>query len=143
MRSPLRQVQSGFLLCIASLLVACGGDSGTGPSATASIAGVWNLKTINGQSLPFVFGQTGANKQEITSETYTLTADGSFTQIIGVRTTFNGQVTTQSEPDAGTYTLNGTAVTFRYLSDGSSATGSWSGNTLTIAADGFAAVYQR
>jgi hypothetical protein len=40
-------------------------------------------------------------------------------------------------------TLNGTAVTFTFNSDGSTGTGSLSGNTLTVASDGIALVYNK
>jgi hypothetical protein len=52
-------------------------------------------------------------------------------------------VTTDSLPDAGTYALNGTAVTFTFESDGSTGTGSLSGNSLTVAAGGLALIYKK
>jgi methyl coenzyme M reductase beta subunit len=60
-----------------------------------------------------------------------------------VKTTESGQVTTESIPDAGTYTQNGTAVTFTFNSDGSSGTGTLNGNTVTVASQGFSLVYTR
>jgi hypothetical protein len=126
---------------LALLAIACGSDSSTAPGGT--IAGTWSLKTINGTSLPFVLAQTGTNKAEIVGDVYVISGTGSFTQTTTVRTTTNGVATTQSVADAGTYTLNGTAITVRYNSDGSTATGSWSGNTITVTQDGLAAVYTR
>jgi hypothetical protein len=90
-----------------------------------------------------VLAQTGTNKAEIVGDVYVISGTGSFTQTTTVRTTTNGVATTQSVADAGTYTLNGTAITVRYNSDGSTATGSWSGNTITVTQDGLAAVYTR
>jgi hypothetical protein len=133
-------------IVLAATLTACGGDS---TSPAPSIAGTWSLKTINGAALPFVIVASGTDKQELVSDVFTVTANdassGAFTQLTTVRFTQNGQVTTQTFPDAGTYTLNGTAVTFRFNSDGSVGTGSWSGNTITVTdtEDGLALVYQR
>jgi hypothetical protein len=125
----------------ALLALACGSDSSTTPGGT--IAGTWSLKTINGTSLPFIVAQTGADKLEIVSDVYVISGTGSFTETTTLRATTNGVATTQSVADAGSYTLNGTAITVRYNSDGSSVTGSWSGNTITVTQDGLAAVYTR
>lgn len=124
-----------------ALAAACGGDSSTGPSA--SIAGTWTLQTINGAALPFIVAQTGANKVELLSDVVVISGTGSFTETTSVRTTTNGVPTTQSVADAGNYTLSGTAITIHFNSDGSTATGSWSGNTITTTDGGLALVYKR
>ena len=124
-------------------LAACGGDSSTTAPTQASIAGTWNLQTVNGAALPFIAAQTGSNKAEITGDVLTVTNSGSFTEITSERITTNGQVSNQSFADAGTYVLNGTAVSFRFNSDGSTGTGTISGNTLTVAEDGFSYVYKK
>jgi hypothetical protein len=135
----MRFVSSALLL----LAVACGAsDAATAPTS-ASVAGTWNLQTINGAGLPYVLDQTGANKDELVSDVVTAVSTGSFTRTTTVRTTFNGQVTTQSVADAGRYSLNGTAVVFTFNSDNSVGTGSISGNTLTVADNGVALVYRR
>ena len=132
-----------LIACMLLLVgAACGGDSPTQPTSS-SVAGTWSLQTINGTGLPYIVAQTGSDKVEVTSDVLTVVGSGSFTQITQVRVTQNGQVSTQSIPDAGSYVLNGTAVTFTFNSDGSSGTGSLSGNTLTIAEDGFAYVYRK
>src|SRR3954471_14237805 len=110
----MRRVLLGFALAFATAATACGGDSATGPSGT--IAGTWNLQTVNGAALPFVVGQVGTSKVELTSDVFTLTSTGSFTEIVTLRTTQNGQVTNSSQSDAGTYTVNGTAVTLHFNS---------------------------
>lgn len=127
------------LLLVAGLM-ACGGET-TAPAAT--IAGTWNLQTINGTTMPFVIAQTGANKDELLSDMLVVSGTGSFTQTTTLRSTRNGAASTQSIADAGSYSLNGSAVSFRWNSDNSTGTGSWTGNTLTMAADGFAVVYTR
>jgi hypothetical protein len=132
-----------FMACALLIVAAaCGSDGPTQPTS-ASVAGTWSLQTINGTPLPYVVVQTGVDKVELTSDVITAVASGSFTQITQVRITQNGQVSTQSIPDAGSYSLSGTAVTFTFSSDGSTGTGSLSGNTLTVASDGFAYVYKK
>jgi hypothetical protein len=106
------------------------------------LSGAYSLTSINGQPLPYVLAQTGADKDELVSDVYTFSGQGSFTQATTVRQTRNGQASTSATVDAGSYVLNGTAVTVHYNSDGSSVSGVLSGRTLTLAGSGFAGVYQ-
>jgi hypothetical protein len=129
------------VIAVLGLLTACGSDSSTQPTGN-SIAGTWVLQTANGSALPFVYSQQGANKAEVVSDIATVDTHGAYTQITQIRLTINGQVTTQSVSDAGTYTLNGTAIVLR-SNDGSSVTGSVSGNTFTLAIDGVAYIYKK
>ena len=136
----MRRLISCMLFVVAA---ACGGGDAPTQPTSASVAGTWNLQTVNGAPLPYVAAQVGADKVELMSDVITAVASGSFTQMTQVRVTQNGQVTTQSIPDAGSFTLAGTAVNFTFDSDGSSGTGSLSGNTLTVAEGGFAFVYKK
>ena len=124
------------------MLLACGDDSATAPT-TDSVAGTWSLQSINGTALPYVVFQIGADKVELVSDVVVAVASGTFTQTTVVRTTASGQVTTESQADAGTWSLNGTAVTFQFNGDGTTGTGSISGNSMTIAESGFAFVYRK
>lgn len=128
-------------LALLALTLACSGDS-TGPTE-ASVAGTWNLQSVNGTALPFVIAQTGTNKTEITADVLTVTSSGSFTEITTVRTTLNGTATTQTVPDAGSYVLNGNNVTFQFQSDGSVGSGTISGNTLTVSQAGLSLIYKK
>lgn len=128
------------LLLVLALLVGCG-DDGTGPGG--SIVGTWSLQSVNGTNLPFVIAQTGQNKTELTGDVYSVLAGGAFTQVTTIRTTINGAVTNQTITDSGSYTQNGTAVTFFFASDGSSVTGAVSGSTITMADDGVSGIYRK
>ncbi|MEP6495656.1 MAG: hypothetical protein ABJF01_23435 [bacterium] len=120
----------------------CGGDS-TSP-ATQSIAGSWTLQSVNGSPLPFIVPETGTDQLEVLSDVIAISGTGSFTQTTSTRTTTNGVPTTQSVVDAGSYTLNGSAITMHFNSDGFTLTASWSGNTITtVTGDGLALVYKR
>ena len=123
------------------LLSACGSDSSTNPTPT-SIAGTWNLTTVNGAALPYLLqAASGANpKVEIISDQIVISANGTFTQSTQARITQGTTVSTSTLPDNGTYSLTGTAATFVF-SDGSAGTATVSNNTLTIAESGISLVY--
>jgi hypothetical protein len=121
-------------------LAACGGDSSTG--INGNIAGTYNLSTVNGSGLPFVL-QAANPKVEILSDQLIVNGNGTFSENGSFRVTNGTQVTTQVIPDAGTYTINGTAVSFVFNSDGSTGTGTLSGNSLIIAQSGFSSVYTK
>jgi len=130
-----------FLAVIALVaLSACGSDSSTGISG--SIAGTYNLTSVNGSGLPFTL-QASNPKIEILSDQLIINTGGTFTENGNFRITNGTSVTTQSLPDAGTYIQNGTAVSFVFQSDGSTGTGTISGNTLTVAQSGFSSVYTK
>lgn len=132
-----------FIACLLLVVAAaCGGDSPTEPTP-ASVAGTWRLQTVNGSVLPFLLVEFGTDKVELTSDVLIVAASGSFAQMKQLTTTQSGQVSTDDLTDAGTYTLNGTAVTFTFDSDSSTGTGSLSGNTLTVAGGSFAMVYRK
>jgi hypothetical protein len=134
-----RSFLTTFVLA-AALLSGCGSDKSTGPTQ-ASIVGTWNLESVNGTPLPYVF-QTTPTKLEVLSEQFVVDADGTFTDESTVREMDGSTVTTQTSTDAGTYSLNGTAVEFLY-SDQSSLTASLSGNSFIVAGGGLSVKFVR
>lgn len=129
-----------FAVLALALAAACGSDSAT--NVQASIAGTYSLRTINGTPMPFILAQTGANKTEVTDDAITLNNGGTWTESGHYRTTTNGVATTSSVVDAGTYTLNGTAITLTSANTGV-ASGTVSGSTLTVVDQGLSAVYSK
>jgi hypothetical protein len=129
------------IVCTAAtvLLAGCDSDDTTGPTQS-SVAGTWNLTTVNGSALPYTLQPTP--KIEILSDQLVVSANGTFTESTQIRFTNGTTVTTETIPDAGTYSLNGTSATFIY-NDGSTGAGTISGNTLTVAAPGLSLVYQK
>ena len=121
--------------------VACGGDSIT--DATASIAGTYTLQTVNGSPLPFTVFTSGTTKIEITDDVVTITDAGTYSESGHTRTTNGSQVTTQVVSEVGSYTRNGTAITFRSNDGLSVSTGAISGSSITIVDSGISAVYKR
>jgi hypothetical protein len=140
--------RTAIAIIAAVCLSACGGgDSGTGPTTGTAVAGSYSLKTVNGSPLPYTIIAQGTSKLEITADVITLTANGSssgsVSQLSTLRNTQNGQATTSTQTDAGTYTLNGSAISIKWSSDGSISTGSLSGNSMTITDQGLALVYSK
>jgi len=132
-----------LLLAVASLaIIGCGGDS-TGP--VASVAGTWNLQTVNGNPLPytaaFVAGPP-VYRLELVSDVFVAAANGTYTEAFTTRETNGTTVTNTTENDTGTWTQNNANVTVT-ASDGTVSTASISGNTITINQQGLVAVYKR
>lgn len=128
-------------VAVLALSAACGGggDDGFDP---ISIAGTYNLQTIDGQAPPVVVYEEPAFKVEITSGNFILAAGGSFTTTVVWRLTEDNVATTETESFPGTYTVNGSTVTFNY-SDGDTDTATLAGNTLTFNDAGTTAVFQK
>ncbi len=105
--------------------------------------GVYPLRTINGQPLPFLYSQIGDDKVEFMDGTVTLNADKTFIDATTFRVTEQGVVTTEVDLGDGTWSLSGATVRF-LLADGSSYSMTWNGtDTLTQVFDTFTLVYQK
>ena len=122
--------------------IACGSDDSTTPTQS-SVAGTWNLQTINGSALPFTVATSPA-KIEVLSDVVNVSSNGTYTSSEQTRTTIGTQVTTNTSTDAGTYTLNGNNVAILSNTAGSTAqAGVVSGNTLTVTQSGLTFVFQK
>lgn len=138
----MRRVAAVLVLSLAVTAGACG-DIGTRP--TQSLAGTWSLQTVNGSGLPFLVGTSasGTDSLQVLGDVITASGAGTFTDVTIVRSTVSGQVTTDSIPDAGTYTLIGSSASLRFASDGSTISGQLSGNTLSLSSGNGVLVYKR
>jgi len=134
----LSKVLACFTLFVAA---SCGGDS-TAPG-TKSVAGSYALQTVNGAPLPFVVLQIGSDRIEVLNETVMLSQGDTFTQQGSLRITQNGVVSIDSYAEAGAYTRSGTALNFVFSSDGTTGTGTLSGDTLTVGISGLSLVYRK
>jgi hypothetical protein len=124
----------GFALMFS---VACLGDGMTGSS---SVTGSYTLRTINGSNLPYTVTGTG---MEIVDETITLYEGFTYIKSGHTRTTTNGQVTTQTTNDSGTYGLQGTSITFNSNAGGQGTLALIDGNKLTIVKAGITSVFRK
>ena len=131
-----------LLLAVASLLLACTYDSLTTPTQSL-LTGKWDLTSVNGTALPYVLSQLGGKKTEVVADTLTMNASATFTEVTSVRTTQNGQVTTQSVTDAVSYAFNSATVTFHFGSNGSVGSGTVTGKTMTVITSGVSFSYKK
>src|SRR5690348_2633570 len=93
------------------LLVSLGCSSYTLTTPTEeTLTGKWNLTAVNGTPLPYTVPQIGP-KQEVVEDVLTIAPSNTFTEVTTIHTTENGQVTTRTVTDAGTYEYNSYAVT--------------------------------
>jgi hypothetical protein len=120
-----------LVMALSAAFPGCGGDSATSPDAGSSFAGTYRLQSINGLPLPFVNFDQGGSKDEITSETITLSASGSWTHSYSERITTNGQVILQNGQTAGSFTTAGASLSFKSTTN-ELFTGMVSGNTLVL-----------
>lgn len=118
--------------------IGCGGGDSAGPDDL--VAGTYSLRTVNGSDLPFPIAQIGAVKVELTSDILTLTDAGTFTQITTFSSTTDWESTSRWESEAGSFTRNGSAVSFAFNS-GTSRTGTISGGAITVTLSGVPFVY--
>jgi hypothetical protein len=111
-------------------LLACGGcGDSSGPNGDA--IGTWNLLTVDGRQLPTVIVGLGV---EIQSSQIVIRSDGSFTDTYILRPTHSSTATTFHEP--GRWVGDSQRITLTYSSNGTSGTGTLSGNFLTMDFDG-------
>jgi hypothetical protein len=126
-------------LLVSSLLVAC--SDATGP--VRGVEGTWRLHTVDGQALPFILPEEAVDKLELMSEVITMVAPGSLTIVTTFRVTDGSDVFLDSDPDGGTYVVNGSTVTITWASDGSTSTATVSGDTMTFQDIDHTWVYRR
>ncbi|MGI8508970.1 MAG: hypothetical protein ACR2MQ_06565 [Gemmatimonadaceae bacterium] len=121
----------------------------SGPSNQSAV-GTYYLQTVNGNRLPYTFGQNGSNVS-IQADTYTLNNDYSYTETTD-ETVYDGfQNSNVRHSEYGSWSQNNNAISFSPSTGGSYApyTGSLSGGgnllgggaDLTIAVNGTVSVY--
>ncbi len=106
-----------MLFGLALTLVSC--TDATGPNG--SVVGTYNLRTVNGNQLPYTFPSNGVT---VTSETKTLNADGSYIVLARLA---DGR----TSEERGIYFLNNNFIQFEDQTDGLNYDGSISGSVLT------------
>ena len=127
------------LVVLAALLAAAACESSNSVSPTVSIAGQYDLATVNGSSLPYTFTSTNGASATLTSDILTMNPDGSYSDIAQ----FQSPQGPYTIDEIGTYSsLNG-SITFDDQTDGIVYSGSLSGNVLTEINSGVTEVYQK
>lgn len=125
-------------------MAACGGSDGITEPDT--VTGKYVLKTVDGKAMPVVVYQETGYKLEVTYSDYTLAENGTFTNNVTWRETDGAVVTTESDASSGTYTANGSAISF-VSPGGTPFQGTRDGRKLTITFSDegttFVAVYEK
>ena len=117
---------------ILGLALALAGCSSNTTSPSVSLTGSYQLRTINGQALPYTF----SNGLTLSDDVLSLNNDGTFVDISSYS---NGQTSTQQ----GFFTNNNGAIVFSNQTSGISYQGSLSGSVLTEIVSGFTQAYQK
>jgi hypothetical protein len=123
-----------------TMFVACGSDNTIAPQPL-SMAGTWNLQSINGTVLPFIL-QAANPMAELVDDHMVVLEDGTFTETYNIRLTDGATVQTLPGSDSGTLRLSGTAVTVTY-SDGTPGAGNMSATSMSVTIAGFTLVFAR
>lgn len=126
-------------LIVSLLIVSCSDASGPG----GGVAGTWRLEKVNGSALPFTLPDEPVDKLELTGEVITLVPPRTLTIVTTFRVTDGSNVYSESIPDGGTYSVNGSTVTLTWDSDGTTDTATVNGNTMTLDDIGLTFVYRR
>ena len=137
-----------FLAVLIFGVTACG-DDGTGDDGTSddgtrpeSVVGTYTLQTVGGEGLPVVLEENPTFLLELTAGIVTLNQDLSCTNSLTSRETRDGTVTTGTNTDVCTYTLNNGAITLT-ISANNTISGSISGSTLTLTSNFGVFVYEK
>jgi hypothetical protein len=120
-----------LVLVATLLLAACGGDSGTGPATTATVAGTYNLTTVQGKSLPYrVYSETNYSL-DVARGSMLLNSNGSFTAAMRSEERVQSYLSVYDDTATGTWVLNGSKIDIT-TSDGLKQSAVLSGKTLTV-----------
>lgn len=130
-----------LLIALAVLSLGCNSYTLTTPSQEL-LTGNWNLVSVDGNSLPYAPPHAGSDKEEVVQDVLTITAPDTFSEVTTIRVTQNGQVTTQTVLDSGTYTFNSYTVTF-YFKNGSTGSGTIIGRKMTVTTSGITFDYKK
>lgn len=124
--------------CIA--LAACGG--GVTTPSTPLVAGVYNLSSINGASLPFLLQFVDdSNLVEFQGGAVTINTDGTFVDSASFQITQTGADSTENDVATGSWKQSGNTITFT-PTQGDPYAMSWNGDSqLTQSFEGLILAY--
>ena len=116
-------------------LAACG-DMLSDP-LSSNISGRFDLRTVDGQLLPYTIRLSGGGSASLTSDVLTVGENGTWSEVYSYVETVNGRSSTGTGNDGGTWSRSSSTVNFRSnqsQSDGYS--GTYSGGRYTLS-DGY------
>lgn len=139
----MRKILISTIAATVIAIAGCGGGDSTAPTAT--VAGTYDLKTVNSAVLPFLAQNDASGKIEVLADTYNLTENGTYTNPTQVRITFPGSPpSVEVLTSNGTWTSSGNSITLTSSDDPTDkVSGAIASGTMTLTAPGFVLVYQR
>ena len=130
-------------LLMALLMVASAGCLNEDVVGSSTATGVYTLRTVNNSSLPYAVSESGGTKVEVLADSITLSQGGTYAETIRVRTTSNGQATTETREDAGAYTFFNITVTLTSGRGRVERRGKIEATTMTIVEEGLTSIYKK
>ena len=137
-RLPVRYFLAGVF---AAFFVGCFDDGGIVGSST--VTGTYTLRSINGAPLPYTISGSGTNKTEIVSESITLFRGDTYARERITRITVNGQASSDTTTEGGSYSLFGTSISMRASGTGPLIQAVINGNTMTFVEAGLTSVFSK
>ena len=132
-----------FSAVVLFALAACGGSEGPTNPASASLAGSYTLRTVNGNHLPYTL-QSGTNSLTITADVLTVADGGTWSESGSYQQTVNGQTSSQTFSDGGSWDRSGPTVTFTSTNSNTAAYGgSFTGSGFGLTDGTFAYVFTK
>ena len=113
----------------ATIVVACGGDTASGPNA--SPVGGFQLASFNGKALPATVFQDTGFMDVLTAGTLVLSGDGTYASTISVDETIDGHLSTYVDSGSGKWSQAGSALVF-VGPDSVRQGANWDGSSITL-----------
>ncbi len=130
-------------ILIALAAVSCIACEAAVTQAGGSVAGLYTLRTVNGAALPYTIPATGTTKTELLADSIQINAIGTFSRAQHRRVTVSGQASESAVRFTGTYTLQGTSISFRNNEDGNQSVALGNATTMTFIEAGVTSVYSK
>jgi hypothetical protein len=119
-------------------VAACRGDGPPAPPSppSPSVAGSYQLTTVDGHSLPVTVVDLGTYRANVASGTLTLSDDGTYAYVVGYQLDDGIKIRAQADSDAGTWTLTGASIALASTQSSFSLSGTVSDNAVTLEGSG-------
>ena len=130
-------------LLVAVLMLVCAGCLNEDVVGSSTATGTYSLRTINNSQLPYKMPASGATQTEVLGDTITLFQGNTYAEAIHVRVTTNGQVTTETREDAGSYSFFNITVTLTSGRGRPERRGRIEGTSMIIIEEGLTSVYRK
>ena len=130
-------------LLMAVLMVVCAGCLNEDVVGSSTATGTYALRTINNSQLPYKLPVSGGSQTEVLGDTITLFQGNTYAETIHLRVTTNGQVTTETHEDAGSYTFFNITVTITSGRGRPERRGRIEETSMIIIEEGLTSVYRK